>query len=129
MTIVYKFKPCSYEKLQKFIELDMLEMSAWKLITPEYINGLEFVESADDKIIALIYYEQDRNGHCEMFIMEFEVIKDFRRQSHGYKIIRQFLTNHQKSVELLPLGEESVAFWQSCGFVGDSYGLFYYPDN
>ena len=107
---MYKFRQCVYTELQHILGLNIFEMQVWKIIDPAYINGLEIVETEEGEIIALIYYDSCRNENCEMFIMEFEVRKDVRRLGHGKRIIEQFLKEHQKSAELLPLGEESVEF-------------------
>lgn len=47
------------------------------------MDGLEIIETADGTIIALIYYDPNRNDNCEMLIMEFEVREDLRRMGHG----------------------------------------------
>ena len=93
------------------------------------MDGLEIIELADGTVIALIYYDPNRNENCEIFIMEFEVREDLRRMGHGKRIISQFLAEHSTSAELLPLGDATVSFWKSCGFEGDRFGLYYYPNN
>lgn len=125
---MYIFRPCSYDKLQQLIATHYFALQAWKLVDEAYIDGLEIVEDSNGVIIALIYYDAHRNEICEMFIQEFEVCPQYRRHGHGKKIIYQFLTEHPTSVELLPLGDDSVSFWKACGFEGDSFGMYYYPE-
>ena len=125
---MYKFFQCTYEELQRIISRYEFNVCPWKTIDPNYMNGLEVVESPEGEIVALIYYDPHLNQNCEMFIMEFEVRNDLWRKGYGKHIILQFLAEHQTSAELLPLGDVSVRFWQSCGFDGDRLGLYYYPD-
>lgn len=125
---MYKFWQCTYEELHRIICQYEFGICPWEIIHPDYMDGLEVVESPAGEIVALIYYDPHRNENCEMFIMEFEVRNDLWRKGHGKHIILQFLAEHQTSAELLPLGDVSVRFWQSCGFEGDSLGLYYYPE-
>lgn len=125
---MYTFRPCTYAELQVLIEKKHIMLHAWKLVAERYIEGLEIIEDSNQTIIALIYYDAHRNEICEMFIEEFEVSPPYRGQGHGRKIIHQFLCDHPTSAELIPLGEEAVMFWSACGFEGDSFGMYYYPE-
>ena len=124
----YTFRPCSYEELQQLIEEQYFVLEAWKLVEPAYIEGLEIVEDSSKTIIALVFYDAYRNENCEIYIQDFEVHAEYRRQGHGRRIIHQFLSEHSISVELLPLNEDAVMFWKACGFEGDILGMYYYPE-
>lgn len=127
--MMYKFRQCSYEELKKIVPTYNFHLGVWNLVLPEYMTGLEIIESTEGEFVSLIYYEPDRNENCEMFIMAFEVREDLRRMGHGKSIIKQFLLDHSKSVELHPNGEDAVLFWKACGFIGDCDGMYYYyPD-
>lgn len=125
---MYNFRQCTYEEFRQIVSQYSFESCPWELIDPAYIDGLEAVESQEGEIVALIYYDPCRNENCELLIMQFEVRKDLRRMGYGSRIISQFLSAHKTSMELLPFGDDAVCFWQSCGFEGDSFGLYYYPD-
>lgn len=126
---MYNFRPCTYEELHKIIKLYGFSCCPWEIILSDYMDGLEIIETTDGTVIALIYYDPERNDNCEMLIMEFEVREDMRRMGHGRQIIRQFLLEHPTSAELLPSGDVAVSFWKSCGFVGDQFGQCYYPED
>ncbi len=125
---MYIFRPCTYEELQQLIEEQYFVLEAWKLVGPAYIEGLEIVEDSSKAIIALVSYDAHRNENCEMYIQDFEVHSEYRRQGHGRGIIHQFLSDHPTSVELLPLNEDAVMFWKTCNFEGDILGMYYYPE-
>lgn len=126
---MYNFRACTYEELQQIIKCYGFTWCSWEIILPDFMNGLEIIESSDGEVIAMIYYDPNRNDNCELLIMLFEVREDLRRLGHGQRIIRQFLAEHSSSAELQPAGDIAVSFWKSCGFVGDSFGLYYYSED
>ena len=125
---MYTFRPCTYGELQQLIATRHFVLQAWNLVDEGYIDGLEIVENSKGEIIALIYYDVDQKGMCEMNIQDFEVSPRYRRQGHGRKIIQQFLSQHPTSVNLTPLNEDVVLFWMECGFEGDILGMCFYPE-
>lgn len=119
------FTKCSFIMMNELIREGVIS-TGWNVVQPDYIDGLEII-SENDVELAIIYYNRNiiLGKDMGLTIAKFEVFKKYRNQGFGTKIIKQFLSNHNENVQLLPLNEDACKFWIRCGFKGDKYELFY----
>lgn len=118
---MFRVEDCDYDDLQSILAKENLDLSGWKLIKKEYIDGTKLIYNQKEEQIALINFYFLDNEKCKMFIPLFEVFPKHRGKGLGKEIIEQFLENYEGEVRLEPIDDESEMFWKKCGFQNGSY--------
>lgn len=93
-----------------------------KLELPWFLGdnkGLFFCVN-DNNIVAVIRLSQDPLDNDVTWIDEFEVIREYRNQGFGKKIVLEFLDTYDSVVKLLAKNQYVSRFWRKCGFKYDN---------
>lgn len=70
----------------------------------------------NNQIIAIIRLSQILEDKGVIWIDEFEVLREYRKQGVGQKIIRGFLEECDFPIILMAKNKSVANFWQKCGF-------------
>lgn len=108
---MFRIEDCGYDELQSILAKENLDLSGWKLIQKEYIDGTKLIYNQKEEQIALLnfyFLDKDKN---KMFIALFEVFPKYRGNGLGKKIIDQFLIDYEGEVLLEPIDDDSEMFW------------------
>lgn len=101
------------QNLQKDKQLGkQLEMS-WGCLVE---NSSLLLFKQNGNICALISFSQDTTSKNTIFIDEFEVLKNYRKQGIGKQIINEFIQSRNSNIRLLAKNESVEEFWYKCGF-------------
>lgn len=106
---MYNFIQAKNDILLKYKTLGELEMP--------WLSSMDATLAINDEqsnVIAFI-----RIGMCDEHkytIVEFEVLKSFRKKGHGMAIITQVLNDYNSIFTLTPFDEFAIIFWSKCGF-------------
>lgn len=107
------WKDCDYKEIKELKKNSILELP-WDFPEKgEYIRKYEM----NNVPIAFIRSSPDPEDKKSIFIDEFEVIKRYRKQGLGKKLICEFLEGADSDVKLLAKNKGVQIFWEKCGFV------------
>lgn len=109
------WKECDYEEIRKLKMNFILELPWNYLEEDEHVWKYEM----NNLPIAFIRLSLDPEDKVSIFIDEFEVIKMYRKQGIGKKLICEFLEGVDSDVKLLAKNKDVQMFWEKCGFLDD----------
>lgn len=70
----------------------------------------------NNQIIAIIRLSQISEDKGVIWIDEFEVLREYRNQGIGKKVVQGFLEECDSPVTLMAKNKTVANFWQKCGF-------------
>ena len=109
------WKDCDYNEIKELKKNSILELPWDYLEDEEYIWKYEMNNSP----IAFIRLSLDPCDKISIYIDEFEIIKSYRRQGLGKKLICEFLEIVDSDVKLYAKNKNVQMFWEKCGFKDD----------
>lgn len=107
------WKECDYKEIRE-LKMDFILELPWNY--PEEGEHVWKYEM-DNLPIAFIRLSLDPVDKASIWIDEFEVIKKYRRQGRGKRLIWEFLKGVKSDVKLLAKNKNVQLFWEKCGFV------------
>lgn len=109
------WKDCDYNEIKELKKNSILELPWDWLEDEEYIWKYEMNNSP----VAFIRLSIDPCDKISICIDEFEVIKTYRKQGLGKKLICEFLETVDSDVKLMAKNKNVQMFWEKCGFEDD----------
>lgn len=109
------WKECDYKEIEELKKNSILELPWDILEKDEFVWKYEI----NNLPIAFIRLSLDPVDKVSIWIDEFEVIREYREQGLGKRLICDFLDGIDLDVKLLAKNKGAQLFWEKCGFVDD----------
>lgn len=117
-------------KLAIYIDTEMWYKSKGVVSLPWYEpfgteKLLKFI--FNKRVVAFIKVSLDPIEKNVLWIDEFEVIRNYRKQGIGKKIIRNLIKNNEFDIKIFAKNSSVQKFWEKCGFKDDGVNTFEIP--
>ncbi len=109
------WKESDYKEIEKLKRSSILELP-WDLLEDD-----EVIWKYEKKKLPIAYLRlsPDPKDKSVIWIDEFEVIREYRGQGLGKKVISDFLDEIGLDVKLMAKNKGVQLFWEKCGFEDD----------
>lgn len=106
------YREIDYNEIMQLKKDENLELQWYNFGENDPLYAFE----KDGETIALIRLSEDPYESNTIWIDEFEVVRQYRGQGVGQRIIKEILKDVNCKVKLMAKNEDIEKFWNKCGF-------------
>jgi predicted GNAT family N-acyltransferase len=110
-----KERTVTCEEVKQLKNDKILELP-WDCLEEDFL----YLYEKNSCVCAVIRLSKDTIDNDVIWIDEFEIVRNYRKQGIGKSIICNFLEGCNNVVKLLAKNETVSEFWQKCGFQYDN---------